>query len=352
MSNTKWSVGQRVTPAELTEFCVAAMLQAGMREEQARVTAEVLVTTDTWGVFTHGTKQVRPLLRHMRAGGLDPKAEPELVSQGLAWALFDGHYTMPPFTAVTAMKLAIQKAKTAGIGYAGVRHSSHFGAAGYYAMMAAREDLIGISMTNVDLCTTAPGAKGRVLGTNPIAYAAPGGKEFPVFLDIATSTVAASKVFAAKALGKTIPLTWLVDDEGHPTSDPNIFPAHGAMQPMAGYKGYGIAIMIEMLAGIVTGASFTNDVPSWIDATDQHIDQGHAFIAVDVNALMPIQEFKDRMDEMVRRVHTAPLAEGAERIYLPGEMEWERRADALTNGIPLPADVIANLNGVAEDWNV
>jgi ureidoglycolate dehydrogenase (NAD+) len=350
MSNTRFTAGQRVMLDDLRAFCVEAMLKAGMQESQARTTAEVLTTTDTWGVFTHGTKQLRPLLKHMRLGGLDPNASPEIVAETATSVVVDGHYTMPVVTSCFAMQKAIDKARTAGIAYAGVRHSSHFGAAGYYAMMAAWNDMMGLSMTNVDLVMNAPGSLGRVLGTNPISYAVPCGKEPPVFLDIATSTVAASKIFAAKALGKSIPGTWLVDDLGQPTTDPTIFPAHGAMQPMATYKGYGIAIMVEILAGILTGAAFTTDVPSWVEQPEERINQGHAFVAINLGAILPIDEFKARMDEMVRRIHASPLAPGAERIYLPGEMEWGRRADALANGIPLPPDVIANLNGVAEDW--
>ena len=349
MNQKMWPTGQRVKPDELRAYCIEAMLKAGVKAEQASVTVDVLVTTDQWGVFTHGTKQLRPLLRHMRAGGLDPNAAPEVAAEGPAWALIDGHYTMPPVTSCQAMELAIQKAKHVGVAYVGVHHSSHFGAAGYYAMLAARADMMGMSMTNVDLVVTAPGALGRVLGTNPISYAVPAGQEHPVFLDIATSTVAASKVFAAKTLGKSIPLTWLVDDEGNPSSDPSIFPAHGAMAPMAGYKGYGIAAMIEILAGILTGAAFTQDVKSWIDEPAEHINQGHAFMAIDIGAIMPIQQFKDRMDEMIRRIHASPKSQGHDRVYLPGEMEWDRYDDSLVNGIPLPEDVLANLRGLAED---
>jgi ureidoglycolate dehydrogenase (NAD+) len=342
----------RLSEQALKAYCVEAMCKAGMCEQDARTTAAVLVTTDTWGVFTHGTKQLRPLLRHMRDGGLDPTAAPEIVAQGPAWAHIDGHYAMPPVSAVMAMHTAILKAKQSGIAFTGVEHSSHFGAAGYYAMMAAEHDLIGLAMTNVDPFMTLPGAKGRVLGTNPITYAVPTGKERPVFLDMATSTVAASKVFAAQALGKSIPETWIVDKEGRPTSDPAKLMAGGAMQPMAGYKGYGIALLIEILAGVLTGAAFMNDIKTWIIDTDAHINQGHAFIAIDPAIMMPLSVFKARMDDMIQRIKETPMAPGASRIYLPGEMEWERRDDALANGIALPGDVLANLKGVADDWGL
>ena len=202
MVNQSLPSGKRVSADALTEFCVEAMIRSGMDETDARVTAEVLVTTDTWGVYTHGTKQLRPLLKNVRHGRLDVNAEPEIVANGPGWALYDGHYAMPMVTSTLAMQTAMDKAEACGIGYAGVRHSSHFGAAGYYATMAVKQDMVGISMCNVDPCMTVPGGRGKILGTNPIAFAVPTGKEWPVFLDIATSIVAASKIFAARSLGK------------------------------------------------------------------------------------------------------------------------------------------------------
>jgi ureidoglycolate dehydrogenase (NAD+) len=339
----------RVFPKDLADFCVAAMLKSGIRDKDARITAEVLVTTDTFGVYTHGTKQLRTLMKNFRAGRLDSRVAPEVVAEGPSWASVDGHYAMPMVTSCMAMELAMEKAKATGIAYVGVKHSSHFGAAGYYALMAARKDMIGLSMCNVDPCMTVPGSKGKVLGTNPIAYAVPAGEERPVFLDIATSAVAASKVFAARALGKKVPDTWLVDDDGIPTTDPSHYPEIGALLPMAGHKGYGLALLVEVLTAALTGAAMLGQVQSWVLDLPDPTDEGHAFIALDVGAIMPLQEFKNRMDWVIREIRAAPRAKGAERIYLPGEMEWERRDEALQKGMNLPEDVVASLAGLAED---
>jgi len=338
-----------IFPRELTAFCVEAMLRCGMREEDARITAEVLVTTDTWGVYTHGTKQLRPLLKNMRDGRLNAQAIPEVEREGPGWALIDGHYAMPMVTSCLAMRNAMKKAGDCGIGYAGVKHSSHFGAAGYYANMAMYEDMIGLAMCNVDPCMTVPGGRGKIIGTNPIAFAVPAGQEKPVFLDIATSAVAASKIFAAKFLGQEIPDTWLVDDEGVPTTDPSIYPESGAQLPMAGHKGYGLALLVEVLSAVLTGAAMLREVKCWLVEGPEQVNQGHAFIAIDVGAIMPIQEFKERMDQVIRWIKESPKAKGSDRIYLPGEMEWERRERALKHGMVLPEDVIANLKGLAED---
>ena len=183
----------RVYAEELTAFCLEAMRRCGMREEDARVTADVLVTTDAWGIFSHGSKQLRPLLQ-LRLDRVDLKAAPEVVAEGPSWAIIDGHYAMAPVTSCKAMKVAIAKAKTAGCSYVGVRNSNHFGIAGYYAMMALEHDMIGISLTNSQPLIAPTYGNGRILGTNPIAVAVPAGEEKPYVLDMATSVVPMGKI--------------------------------------------------------------------------------------------------------------------------------------------------------------
>jgi ureidoglycolate dehydrogenase (NAD+) len=346
------SSGTRVTPADLAAFCIEAMRVSGLNEEDARLTAEVLVTTDTLATFTHGTRQLRGLLKNIRTGRLSATAHEEIVAEGPAWAIVDAHYAMPPAVSYRSMELAMRKAKTCGIGYVGVKHSSHYGAAGFYANLAAQHDMFGLSMCNVDPCMTVPGSKGKVLGTNPIAFAAPAGEAKPVYLDIATSAVAATKIFSAKALGKSIPDTWLVDEDGTPTTDPSQYPLKGAQLPMAGHKGYGLAVMVEILTAVLTGAAMLSGVSSWVLDSPNPTNEGHAFIAIDVGQMMPLGEFKGRMDGMIREIKAAPLAKGAERIYLPGEIELEKRDVALVEGIALPPDVVASLRGLAEDVRV
>jgi len=352
VTTTPQPAGKRVSVSDLEAFCLEAMLKSGMTEEDARLTADVLVTTDTWGVYTHGTKQLRPLLWNTRRGRLHPYAKPELTGEGLGWALYDGHYAMPMVTSCRAMRTAMEKARHTGIAYVGVKHSSHFGAAGYYAQMAAQEGLIGLAVCNVDPGVTVPGARGKVLGTNPIAFAVPAGQERPVFLDIATSTVAASKIYAAQFLGQKIPDTWLVDDEGVPTTDPTGYPKTGALMPMAGHKGYGLALLVDVLSAVLTGAGMTWEVKSWLADVPVPTNEGDAFIAIDVGSIMPIQQFRERMDRLIREIRSAPKAKGADRIYLPGEMEWERRDLALREGLVLPNDVVERLAGVAEDLSM
>ena len=338
----------RIHPDKLKSFCVEAIEASGLSRQHAEQTAEVLVTTDSWGTFSHGSRQLVPLLNNLRKGGLNAEAQPEIVDQGSGFVVVDGHFAMPMVTSRLAMQAAIDKARSAGIAYAAVRRSGHYGAAGYYAVMAADQDMIGLSMTNVDVCMTVPGARAPVIGTNPLAYAVPAGRERTVFLDIATSVVAISKVIAAKTAGKPIPEGWLVDDRGRPTTDTSTYPDKGAILPMAGHKGYGLALMIEILSGVLTGASFLSGVKPWLAPDPEPADEGHAFIAVNIESLMEVETFKARMDAMIQEVRSAPLAEGAERIYMPGEMEWERRDEAYRQGLQLPDYVLINLFNVAE----
>ncbi|HUX19224.1 MAG TPA: Ldh family oxidoreductase [Acidithiobacillus sp.] len=339
----------RIQAQDLKNYCVAAMLKAGLSPEDAELTAEVLVTTDTWGTYTHGTRQLRGLLKNIRNGRLDAQAKIEIVSEGLAWAMVDGHYVMPPATSCRAMELAIRKAKVTGMGYVGVKHSSHFGAAGYYAVMAAQQGLIGLSMCNLDPVMVVPGSRGRAIGNNPLAYAVPAEPGRPVFLDIALSTVAGTRIYNAQLEGKTIPDNWMVDDEGLPTTDPSGFPTRGAQLPMAGHKGYGLAVLVEALSAVLTGAAIASQVKSWVLDTPEPTDEGHAFMALDVAAMMPPEIFQARMEGFIREIREAPKAMGAERIFLPGEMEWERREAALAQGMIMPAYVLESLRGLAVD---
>ena len=340
----------KIAADKLESFTVSALLSAGLGEPDARTTADVLVTTDTWGVFTHGTKSLRGYIRRLRGGGLRANACPRVVAEGPAWGMVDADSAIGMVGSTFAMRLAMAKAKASGIGYVGVRNSCHFGAAGYYAAMAAAEGMIGIAMANDTPSVTVPGARKAVLGSNPFSFAAPSGGRHPILLDMATSAVAGGKVYAAATLGRDIPNNWIVDAEGMPTADPSLFPHEASLVPMAGHKGYGLALLIETLSGILTGASVASHVLSWsFDDASLPTDHGAAFLAIDVNQMMAADHFRRRMAQAMEEIRQSPRAKGVGRIYLPGEMEWERREQALREGIDLPDDVTANLRLLADE---
>jgi ureidoglycolate dehydrogenase (NAD+) len=333
---------------QLETFCIAALMKVGVIEESARITAKVLVTTDTFGTHSHGTYHLANYVKKIRAGGIEPKAKPVVISEGQGWAMIDGQSSIAMATSCMAMEIAIKKAQSNGIGFVGVKNSNHFGAAGYYANMAAQNSLIGLAMSSGNPNMTAPGARGSVVGNNPFAYAAPyeGGRS--IFMDIATSAVAASKLMTSKSLGKEIPNTWIVDEEGVPTTDISKYPNDCSLQPMAAHKGYGLAVMIEILAAALTGAAVTDEIESWLLNLPHPTRMGHSFIAIDVSSISPLTQFHERMDHMVRGIHQAPKAKGHDRIFLPGEIEWEKREKTLKDGLYLPEEVLESLSNLAD----
>ena len=317
---------------ELRRFSVETLLKAGVSEEDAKTTAEVLITTDTFGVLTHGTKNLYQYILKMQAGGLDAKAVPTVEGEGPSWAVINGNKAVGMVSACKAMNLAVKKAKETGIAYVGVKNSCHFGAAGYYANLAASQGLIGISMSNADPVIAVPNGCKKAIGTNPFSFAAPLGNGKSVFLDIALSNVAALKVIMAQEKGQAIPDTWLVDEDGLPTTDAAKFPKEASLQPMAAHKGYGLAVLVEILASVITGAGLLSEIASWNLDLSSVNNAGHAFIAIDVSKMIPFDIFTQRINQMASELKNGPKAKGAETIFLPGEMEWDKRSAALESG--------------------
>jgi ureidoglycolate dehydrogenase (NAD+) len=203
-------------------------------------------------------------------------------------------------------------------------------------------------MANDRPSVAAPGSRSPVTGSNPFSYALPAGNSRPVLLDMSVATVAGGKVYGAQERGEKIPDTWLLGADGRPTTDPSGYPHSGALQPAAGHKGYGIALLIEALAGILSGAMITFGVKSWIfDDPSLPTSHGAFFMAIDVDAMSPGGLFTKRVEDLVDEIHNAPRAEGVSRIYVPGEMEWERYDLAQRQGIPLPSDVLRSLKEAA-----
>lgn len=341
-----------VRPEALEAFCIAALQTGGLSATDAAITARVFVTNDTWGVYTHGSKQIRGLLKNYRDGRMSLTNKPVVERDSPGSALINAKQTMPAVVSVDAMNLAISKAKKTGTAFVAVSNSGHYGGAGYYAHMAAEQGMIGLSFTNVDPGVTVPGARVPLLGTNPIAYAVPTNKEPTVMMDIATSVVAASKIFAARETGKPIPEGWIIDKDGLPTTNPEGYPAVGALLPMAAHKGYGIGFLVEVLTGVIAGGAFGQQVVSWVLEDPTPVNQSHSFLAIDVSHFLDASDFKNRMDELVRFIRNAPRAKGAERIFLPGEIEWESRVAAMEYGMQLPDHVMVRLEGLAQDTGV
>lgn len=344
----------RIKQTDLQDFCKQALIKEGMNQKNADTCARVLAMTDALGTHSHGTKNLHGYIKKMRVGGAAIDAEPEIVAESSAVAVVDGHQALGMISACFGMELACRKAKENGVALVTVKNSCHFGAAGYYANIAALDGLIGISMSNVDPNMTVPGAKGMLIGNNPFAYAVPGKETPSVFLDIAMSNVASLKVVQARKNGDKIPNTWIVDKDGLPTDDPSHYPEEGAMQPMAAHKGYGLAMMVELLSGVLSGGgvSVMGDIVSWCFDMEKPNNVCHTFIAIDPDKFIGKDALKERMDGVAESIHGAEKAKGKDRIYLPGEIEWTKFKDSQENGILLPEAVLESLTGLSHESGI
>ncbi len=339
----------KVLAADLQEFCERALTGIGVSAIDAKTTADALVMTDTWGVFTHGTKLLAGYMRRLEGGGWKVKGVPRIDRQGPGWAIVDGDHSLGQVGGRYAIELGISKAKNTGIAYVGLKNTAHIGAAGCFAAAAARQGFIGIVMGNDIPSVAAPNSRTAVLGSNPLAYSVPAKRHDPILLDMATAAVAGGKVYAAHQRGQAIPPTWLIGPDGRPTTDGSLYPQSAALAAMAGHKGYGLGMLAEILAGAVTGGAMTWTVGSWIfDEPSKPSFHNAGFIVIDVNTIAREEEFLNRIDGLIDELHAAPKADGSDRIFVPGEMEWERRRHALSHGIDLPADVVEKLMIVAE----
>ncbi len=334
----------------LESFCERALTAVGVSPSAAKTTATALVTTDSWGIFTHGTKLLAGYIRRIRHGGLRSDCAPQIAAEGPAWAIVDGQSTLGQVASTFAVERAIDKARTCGIAYVGVRNSCHFGAAGYYAWLAARANMIGLAMANDVPSVAAPGSRGAIIGSNPIAFAVPAGERDPILLDISLATVAGGKVYANMKRGEPIPAGWLIGPDGRPTNDGALYPEHASLAPMSGHKGYGIGLLIETLSGLLSGASFTHRIGSWIFGDpSQPTDHGAAFIIINVASLMAPTQFAERVATLIDEIHCAPPADSCERVMLPGEREWAHRRRASAEGLQLPSDVTHSLEHLAQE---
>lgn len=317
---------------------------AGVPERDAEVSARVLVRTDMRGVHTHGLNLVAPYLDNLHRGGIVADGRARVVRDGRSTAVLDGCAGLGEAVAHEATQLAIAKARQHGVGMVAVRGGSHFGAAGIYALDCAEAGLIGIVMSSGVPVMRAAGAAGRLLSNAPIAYGVPA-DPFPLVLDVAMSVVAGQKVLMAGKRGESVPEGWIVDAEGRPSTDPADYFANGAggaLVPIGDHKGSGIAVLVEVLATALSGAARLNPT-NFIEHPDRPSDTGHAFLAVDVEEFAPADEFRARVGELTDAIHAATPAAGVDRVYVPGELEFERETAARRDGLPLPPAVWESL---------
>ncbi len=250
------------------------------------------------------------------------------------------------------MRMTIEKAKKTGVAFVATTHSNHYGAAAYWAMMALQHGMIGFCSTNAPATVAPTGGRTAMLGTNPFAIAIPAGQEQPMVLDLATTVVARGRVLLYAKQNKPLEPGWAFDAQGRPTTDAQAA-LKGLLAPIGGYKGYGIALAIDMLCGVMTGSSYGTHFPGFLaDNLKDPTDVGSVFAAVNVESFMDLPDFTAGMDKAIREIKTCEKAEGVKRIYIPGEIELETKADRLKNGIPIPDAVVKDFTTLGKELAV
>lgn len=336
---------RRVPWAPLLALVTAIFERCHMSREDAALLADSLVTADLRGVHSHGVLRVPEYVDKLTAGGVDPRGRPRVVRDAGAALVVDGGNSMGQIGATFAMRQAIARARTTGLAAAAVRGSNHCGAMAYYAMMALDETMIGLATTNA-LPTMAPwGGIDKILGINPLAVAIPAGAEPPIVLDIAFSGAAIGKIRVYQQKGLPIPPDWAFDATGRPTTDPAAAIA-GLLQPIGGYKGTGLALVMGLLSTLLSGASYGTELGNLVDGPKPGHD-GHFFLALRVAAFIEPATFTARVDGVIHQIRNGRRAPGIERIYAPGELEAETAARYRQTGIPLNNATLADLAAVA-----
>lgn len=330
-----------VKPEALHQFMLQLFTKQGLPAEDARTVADVLLAADLRGVDSHGVSRIFYYMMKLQAGSINMTPDVRVVNETPACALIDGDNGMGPVVGKRAMQLAIEKAQSQGIGFVAVRRSNHYGIAGYYAMMALEHDMIGVTGTN-SICMVAPtyGAE-QMYGTNPLGVACPAGNEQPWVLDMATSSAPFGKLELAMRSGNKVPSGWVQDAEGRPSDDPSMPMGSGALTPlgatpeMSSHKGYGLAVLVDILSGVLSGALWGPRQEGLTRMRMEPSDVGHFFAALRIDTFRPIAEFKSNLDEMVAGLRGSRKAADQERIYVHGEKEHEEEERRKLNGIPL-----------------
>lgn len=344
----------RVDHEALRDFVAAVLESHDIPTEHARLTADALVIADLYGIDSHGVARLGFYVHKITHDLLNRHPEPRIVSDHGSGCLIDGDNGLGPIAAQMATDWCIERARDTAFACATVRRSNHYGIAGYYALQAVSHDMIGISMTNATSLVAPTFGARPMIGTNPIAFAAPAGQERPFLFDAATSAVSFGKIQLALAGEAPIPKGWAIDGEGVDTTDAvaalqgSLLPL-GSNRTLGSHKGYGLAVMVDILCGVMSGAAFGSHCLGLTSEFDQVADVGHCYIALRVDAFRPIEEFTATMDEMIRELHQTPTAPGEPRVLVAGEPEFDEEERRRAMGIPLAPEVHTMLETMAAD---
>jgi LDH2 family malate/lactate/ureidoglycolate dehydrogenase len=288
----------------------------------------------------------------MQKGVMSAKSNLDIVRERTSTVLIDCHNSIGQVGADRAMRMTIEKARKTGVAFSAVSHSNHYGMAAYWAMMALPQGMIGFSSTNAPAAMAPTGGRTAMFGTNPFAVAIPAGRELPVVLDLATTVVARGRINLYAKQGKPLEPGWAFDERGVPTTDPDAA-LKGLLAPIGGYKGYGIALAIDFLCGILTGSNHGAHFPGFLaDNMSEPTDVGSVFGAINIESFMDLREFTTAIDKAIQEIKTSARAAGSDRIFIPGEIEFEMRTKRLAQGIPIPDAVVKDFIALGSSLGV
>ncbi len=338
----------RIPFAVLHEHIVGIFTRLGVPEEDAAQIADVLIKAEQWGIASHGVFRVKRYAECILAGGIRPDAGLRTERQQGAWALCsaDGGLGIPASCKAAAIAVSLARQHTVGV--VNVRMSHHNGAEGIYADRIAREGMVGIAMSTGNPIMAPTGSIDRLIGNNPFAWAVPGGKHGTVMLDVAMSAAADGKIQLAKARGEAMPEGCFLDRDGVPSTNPDDYLDGGALLPFGKHKGYGLAVMVECLAGILSQAALTWDINSWNETRGKSGNTGHMFVAMDIGKIMRLDGFVSQVEELARRLKSGRTAPGAGEVFLPGEQEHRRskELDGIVELAPSTFDTVLTTSGM------
>ena len=342
----------RAKRLQLEQFTASVMRALGLPLEDAATVAALMVDADMQGSDGHGVIRLAPYAKRILAGGINLNPDIKVIQERTAMALVDGDNGMGHLVMKMATDLAIHKARTAGIAWVGSRLSNHAGPASLYARMALQHDMIGLYFAVGNANHLPPwGGLDMLLSTNPIAAAIPTLNEAPVVLDMATTVAAYGKVKAKAQRGEMMPEGWMIDRQGKPLLDPTKS-EEGFLLPIGGYKGYGLSLIVGILAGTLNGAAMGSQVIDFNKDFSTITNTGQAIAIMDPSAFGDITEFKQNIDTLVRELRSSERMPGVERIWLPGEQSHEKRLSNEAQGILLAPSLIKQLNDLAAQLNI
>lgn len=336
----------RVDPRKVKSFIEAILVGNGVSPAHATIIASSLVQADLRGVDSHGINRIPSYIERIRKGVLNAKASPTVHQVTPVVAQVDGHNGFGFVAAELGMRTAINMARVYGLSMVSVKHSNHFGMSSWIVQQAIDEEMMSLVFTNSSPALPVWGGKSKLIGVSPIACGAPAGKTMPFILDMAPSVAARGKIYKALRRGEKIPMDWALDEDGKQTDDP-AKALDGVMLPMGGPKGSGLSIMLDVFSGVLSGSAFAGHVTNPYDAS-KPADVGHLLVTIKPDLFMSLEEFKERMDYLYRRVVESDKMAGVERIYFPGEIEQLAYEDRMKNGIPYTDSEIDTLNKEAD----